>query len=571
MKNLEVARILYEIADILELQDVKFKPAAYRRAARNIENLPEDIEEVYKNGKLENIPGVGKNISKKIAEYLKTGKLKYYEKLKKKSPAHIEELLNISGIGPKLAKRLYKELKIKNIEDLKKAIKEHKLEKLERMGTKAEENILRGIENVQTKRMLLGLALPTALEIEKRLNNLKEVETASLAGSIARRKETIGDIDILVCSTKPEIVMNFFTKMSDVKNILASGETKSSVVLKNGIQIDLRIVPRSSYGSALQYFIGSKEHNIKLRQIALKKGYKLNEYGLFRKKDNKKVAGYRQEDIYRKLGLSYIEPEMRENRGEIECAQKHKLPKLIKYGSLKGDLHMHTKWSDGSATIEKMAEAAKKLGYEYIAITDHVGLSVARAMDEKRLKRQISEIRKIDKKTGGIKILAGAEIDIKPDGSLALSRQMLKQLDIRIGAIHSRFKSSKSEMTQRIVRALSSGYIDILAHPTGRLIQKRNPYDVDLDKIFQTAKDNKVVMEINSMPERLDLNDINIKKALEFKLKFSINTDSHNAENLHFAELGIATARRGWAQAKDVVNTRNLSGLKKFFTHSFKY
>lgn len=566
MKNLEIARIFYVMADILEMQGVAWKPRAYRRAAKAIESLTEDIEDVWKRGELERIPGVGKRLAEKIEEYLKTGKLREYEELKKVVPAQIYQLIEIPGMGPKKAKRLYKELGIKTIAQLRRAAQKHLIAKLKGFGKKSEEDIIRGIALLELKkeRMLLGKALPLAEDIVKKLKMLKEVKKISLAGSLRRLKETIGDIDILVTSIKPQKVMDLFTTLPDVRTVIAKGPTKSTVILKAGIQADVRVVKPESWGSALQYFTGSKEHNIELRKIAIKLGYKLNEYGLF--KNKKQVAGRTEKEIYKKLGLAYIVPELRENRGEIEAAARRRLPKLVDYADIKGDFHVHTKWSDGDNTIEEMAKAARSLGYEYICISDHSkSEAIAHGLNEERLLKQIKEIKTLNKRLKGIRILAGNEVDIKADGSLDISDSVLKKLDIVCVAIHSGFKMSKQKMTERIITALENRYVDILAHPTGRIINERPPYNVDLEEIFSVAADRKIHMEVNAFPDRLDLNDTAIMDAIKQGIKLAIGTDAHSTDQLKLIKFGVAQARRGWARPANIINTKSLNELKKYF------
>lgn len=571
MKNSEIAAILYDIADILEMQNIQFKPNAYRKAARSVETLTEQVSDIYgKDGfdALKNIPGVGESIAEKIEELVKTGKLKYYQELRKKLPKHISELMEVPGMGPKKIKKLHEKLKIADVKSLEKAAKTGKISRLEGFGKKSEEDILKGIELLKRghERMLLWNALQISREIEERLKGLRDVIKIVTAGSLRRRKETIGDLDILITSKAPEKVMDFFTKMKDVERVLAKGSTKSSVLLDNGLQIDLRVLDDSSFGAALQYFTGSKEHNVAMREIAIKKGLKVNEYGVFRKKDNKKVAGKTEEEVYKAIGMEVMEPEIRENNGELEAASKGNLPKLIPYGSIKGDFHVHTKKSDGNASIKEMAEAAKKLGYEYVAITDHSKSErIAHGLSEEEMLKHIEEIRKVSREIKGIKIFAGAEVDILPDGSLDYSENVLKKLDIVVVSVHSRFKSSKEEMTTRIIKALSNKYADILAHPTGRLISRREPYEADLSRIFGAAAKNNVLIEVNAQPERMDLKDAYIKEAKKSGVKFVVNTDSHSISGLNYMEPGIAMARRGWLEAKDVVNTRPLKELPKFF------
>jgi len=568
MKNLEVANLLYEIADILEIQDVAFKPQAYRKAARTVETLSEDIEKVSKQGKLEELPGIGEHIAKKIIEFLETGKLKYYDEIKKQIPKHLSDLISVPGMGPKRAKILHDKLKISSIADLEKAAKQGKISKLFGFGEKSEEDILKGIELVKRgqARMLLGIALPLALEIEERLKKLNEVLQINVAGSLRRRQETIGDIDILVSTKKPGVVVDYFTKMPEVVRVLAKGETKSSILLKNNIQIDLRVIDDKVYGAALQYFTGNKDHNIKTREIAIKKGYKLSEYGLFDKKTNMLLASKTEEEIYKKLGMQCPPPEIRENRGEIEAALKNKLPKLIGYNDIKGDFHSHTKATDGTNSIEELAEAAKKLGYEYFCISDHSqNARIARGLSEEDMASHLKEIKAYAKKLKNFRLLAGSEVDILKNGDLDYPDKLLKQMDIVIGAVHSGFKSSMEEMTNRILKAMDNENLDILAHPTGRLINAREPYEVDLQKVFKKAAEKNIYLEIDALPQRLDLKDIHIKAAKEFGVKFVIDTDTHSLETLKYMDLGIATARRGWCEKKDIVNTCSAKELGKFF------
>ncbi|MDP6599868.1 MAG: DNA polymerase/3'-5' exonuclease PolX [Candidatus Woesearchaeota archaeon] len=567
MKNYEVASLLRNIAQLLEIkEELVFKIRAYEKAALVIENLDEDIEEVWKKGKLDDISGVGEALTKKISEFLETGKLGYYEKLKKAVPVNMEELGSVSGLGPKTIMKLYKKLNVKNIKDLEKAAKKHKIQKIEGLGPIVEENILKSIEFAKAsgKRFLLGTALDIAEEIKNKLKKLKDVNKIGVAGSLRRKKETIGDIDILITSKNPGKVMDFFTKMDDIEDVLAKGPTKASVRLE-GIQADLRVLPEKTYGAALLYFTGSKQHNIALRKIAIKKGMKLSEYGLFNKKTNKLLAGKTEEECYKKLGLKYIDPEIREEEGEIEDAFKGKLPKLIGYNDLKSDLQMHTKWSDGSNTIMEMALAAKKLGFGYICITDHVGdtFKIANSLNEKRIKKQRKEIDKINNKIKNFTVLQGGEVNIKSDGSLDMKDSVLRNLDIVLAAIHSGFKNPKEKITQRLVKAMENEHVDIIAHPFGRLLSTRPAYEMDFDRILGKAKQTKTILEINAHPERLDLNDVHVRAAVKSKIKLSIGTDAHEASELRYHKLGIATARRGWTTKKDVINTYSVKDMLK--------
>ncbi|HLC61690.1 MAG TPA: DNA polymerase/3'-5' exonuclease PolX [Candidatus Nanoarchaeia archaeon] len=566
MKNFEVAALLNEIADYLEFQNEPFKVRAYRKAALMINGLSEDIGQIWKDSKLEELPGIGEGIAKKIDDFLKNNKSKYLDELKKKTPVDMEQLGTIDGIGPKTIMRLYRELKIKNVKDLETAAKKGKIRKIEGLGPTVEKNILKSIDFARTskKRVLLGFALSYAEEIVNTLKTLKEVKRANVAGSTRRMKETIGDIDILVTSQNPAKVIEFFAKMPNVDQVLAKGDTKSSIRLKEGIQVDLRVVDDKIFGAALLYFTGNQQHNIILRRRAIKRGLKLSEYGLFDRKNEKLIAGKTEEEIYKKLGLSYIEPEMREDEGEIEASQLGSLPKVIGYDGIKGDLQMHTKWSDGSNTIEEMALAAKKLGHEYICITDHTGrLAIANPLDEKRILQQKKEIKKVNKKIKGITVLHGTEVNITEDGSLDMNDRILKQFDIVIGAIHSGFKNPKEKTTKRMIRAMQNENVDIIAHPTGRLITKREAYEIDLEKVFDEAKKTGTVMEINSYPERMDLKDTDVRAAIKNGVKLVISTDSHNTDQLKFIKLGIGTARRGWARKEDIINTRSLKEMMK--------
>lgn len=571
MKNLEIANLFYEIADILEMKGIQWKPRAYRRAAKSIESMSEAIEDVYKKGgkkALMEIPGIGASLAEHIEEYLKTGKVKEWQALMKKIPKGVEELMHVEGLGPKKVQFLYEKLHIKSIKELEEAVKRHRLLKLRGFGAKTEENILRAIEFYKKgqHRILLGVALPIAEEIVSKLKKLKEVHNINYAGSLRRMKETIGDIDILVTSPNPAPIMDFFTRMPEVLRVLAKGPTKSTVILKGNIQADVRVVEDKSFGAALQYFTGSKDHNIRLREIAIKKGHKLSEYGLFNKKTNKYLAGKTEEEVYKKLGLPYIEPELRENLGEIEAAQKGKLPKLINYGDVKGDFQVHSRWSDGSDEIEEIAKAAMHRGYEYVCLTDHSKTrAIAHGLTEDDLKKQWKEIDKVNEKLKNFRILKGTEVDILGDGSLDYDDETLKKFDIVLASIHTGFKMSEKDMTKRIIKALENKYVDILGHPTGRLINERAPYAVDMEKVLDAAREHNKFVEVNAYPDRLDLKDVHIKAAIEKGIKLTIGTDSHSIEHLRFIDFGIAQARRGWAEKKDILNALPLKELPRYF------
>ena len=566
MKNMKVATILYEVADLLEMKEEKFKPRAYRKAAGTVESLSKPIEELNQE-ELTKLPGVGKSIAEKIEEIIETDSLEYYENLKKEFAIDFESLHFVEGLGPKKIKRFYDELGVVDLDDLERAAKQHKIREMEGMGEKTEQNILENIEFARKKtgRKLLGYILPIAEQLKEKLKSFKPVLKVEIAGSIRRMKETIGDIDILVVTKENEKVMDFFTGLENVDKVILKGPSKSTVRLSDDIESDLRVINEESFGSALLYFTGSKETNIELRKVAINQGLKLNEYGLF--KDNEQIAGKAEQEIFQKLGMNYIEPELRENRGEVKAALEGNIPKLIGYKDLKGDLQMHTTWSDGSYTIDEMAEKARELEHEYIAITDHVGtLRIARGMNENKIRHQMKEIENINGEINGITILKGAEVNIMSDGKLDMSNDILKDLDVVVASIHSGFRQTEEKITDRMMAAMYNDNVNIIAHPTGRKIHERKAYELDMDKIFETSKDTATFLEINSYPNRLDLNDINVKRAVESGCKLSIDTDSHSKANLKHIKLGIATARRGWAKKEDIINTLPLKKLKKLLS-----
>ncbi len=578
MKNEEVAKIFYEIGEYLEIKGIQFKPRAYEKAGYSVENLEEEVSEIYKKGGLkavEDIPGVGVSIAKKIEELIKTGHLKYYEKLKKLLPVEIGELSSIEGVGPKMIFKLYKKLKVKNINDLEKAAKIGKIAKIAGLGEKTEEKILKGIEFLKKSggRFLLGSILPLVRLMEERLKNLKEIDRVAVAGSIRRMQETIGDLDFMATSSKPSKVIEFFVNMPEVIHVYSKGNTKTMVRLKNGMDADLRVVPDKSFGAALQYFTGDKRHNITLRVLAEKKKYKLNEYGLWRGK--KLIAGRTEEEIYRALGMAAPPPEIRTDSGEIQAALKNKLPKLIGCGDVKGDLQATTNWTDGENSIEEMAKAAQETGLEYIAITDHTkSLAMTGGLNEKKLLKQIAEIDRLNTKyqilNTKFKILKGAEVNILKDGSLDIKDEVLARLDVVGIAVHSHFNLPRSEQTKRIVKAMRNKNADILFHPTGRLIQKRAPYDVDVEEIIKIAKETGTILEINADPYRLDLKDEYIRKAVEAGVKLAIDSDAHSKNSFHYLEFGIAQARRGWATKNDIINTRPWREMLEFIKRNKK-
>ncbi len=566
--NKKIAELFYQMSEILEIQNLVWESRAYQKAARTIESLSKDVSEIYKQGGIDalmEIPGIGEGLAKKIEQFLQTGKIKKYEEVLKSVPKGLVQMMNIPGMGPKKASKLYNILKIDSIESLEKAAKQGKIRALEGFGEKSEKDLLVGIELLKKsgERMFIGEALKLSREIIEYLKkNCKSIQKIEVAGSVRRGKETIGDIDILAISEKPQEVMQVFTTMPNVFRIESKGDTKSTVNLKEGLDCDLRVLKPESFGAALNYFTGSKEHNVHLRQIAMSKGWKLSEYGLF-EKTGKQIAGKTEEELYQKLGLQYIDPKMRENMGEIELAQKNQLPKLISYNSIKGDLHVHTNFSDGSYSPEDMVKKAVDIGYDYIAITDHSKAErVANGMDEKKVLEYIEHLEKLQKKFPKIHILKGSEVSILKDGKLDFSKKVLDGLDFVIAAIHSGFKMPEKEMTKRVLTALDSGFVNVLAHPTGRIVNKRNSFEINLDKVFEKAKNMGVFMEINSN-WRLDLSDFNIKKAKSFGLKFCVNTDAHSTDQMDLMELGVSQARRGWLEEKDVVNTYQWKSFEK--------
>lgn len=565
MDNNEIAAIFYEVADILELQGVAFKPNAYRRAARSIEELDEPVSKLAAEGNLEEIPGVGESVAKKIREILKTGELSYLGKLRDQVPQGLLQILKVPEVGTKTVMMLYNELGISNLEQLKNAAEEHKLRALKGFGEKSEEKILAGIRTLESKggRTLLGDAYPIASAYVEYLKSSGSLDLVTVAGSLRRGKETVGDIDILVGDDDPSAVMEAFVSYPDVKEVLMKGPTKSSVLLKNRLQVDIRAVDTMSYGAALAYFTGSKDHNVKMRKIGVEQGLKLNEYGVFERGSGKMIAGATEQNVYEALGMKWVPPEIREDMGEVELSRKGIVPELLEPSHIRGDLHVHTEWSDGLPSIQSVAESAIQRGYEYIAITDHSqSLKIANGLSQERLKKQIEGVRKVQETVGRrISLLAGSEVDIKADGSLDYPASILKTLDIVVSSVHSRFKMDKSQMTNRIVAAIESGWVDIVGHPTGRIIGQRDPYEFDFEKVFSAAKSSGVCMEVNCFPDRLDLRDIHCRLAKDSQVKVAIGTDAHRIEQLDFIKYGIITTRRGWLSDPDVINTRSAKEL----------
>jgi len=566
MKNKELADLFEKMADILEFKgENPFKISAYRKASRIIGDLTQDIEEIAEQGELKNIPGIGEGMAQKVVEYLKTGKISKFEEVKKGVPDELIAIMDIPGMGPKTLALIHKGRGINNLSQLEKAVEDSSLTDLPGIGEKKIENIKRGILLLRQSqgRMNLGVAFPVAKRIVETLRQKTGSKKIEWAGSLRRMKENIGDIDILATGANKEKIVQTFTHLPKVKEVLASGETKASVIVEGGTQIDLRVVEEDSYGAALQYFTGSKGHNIHLRGIAKAKGIKINEYGVF--KGKKKIAGKDEKDVYRSLGVDWIEPELREDRGEIEAAQNGRLPKLVQESEIKGDLHVHSKWSDGTSSIEEIARAALKKSYQYVAICDHSkSLKIAHGLDESRLMEQIEEIDRINEKLKGFQILKGTEVDILIDGKLDFPEKILEKLDIVVAAVHSGFKQDKVKMTKRIIRALENPYIHILAHPSGRLLGARDPYEVEIEEVMEAAKKYGKALEINAYFERLDLDDVHCRKAKEMGIRVGIGTDAHHLDQMWMMSLGVAVAKRGWLETKDILNTFSLKEILKW-------
>jgi DNA polymerase (family 10) len=562
VKNKPVADFLMEIANLLDLKgENQFRIKTYWSAARRIEGMTQDIEELWKADDLRSIPGVGEGLAEKIDQFLRTGTCVYYEDLKKDVPPGLLLMLKVPGLGPKRVRQIHDVLGVSSVEELEAACKSHKIAMLPRMGGTIEENIVREIQRMRERpeRYLLGDILPYVGFFVDVLAVCPSVVQASVAGSIRRRKETIRDVDILCATDQPSDTLIYFAgRISDrIKEIVAHGDTKLSFITKENIQIDVRAVNPRSWGAALQYFTGSKNHNIHLRSLAMEKGYKISEYDIREVATDKVCGGAEEGDIYKVLGMQYVPPEFREDQGEIAAALMHSLPKVINLGDIKGDLHVHTTWSDGHNSIEEMAIAAHKRGYQYIGIADHTqGLGIANGMKPEKAIEQILYIDRLNASgTLPIRVYAGIECDIRADGSLDYPDEILEQFDYVIASVHSSLSQSKEIMTERIVKALESPHVDILAHPTGRMLGKRDGADFDLNRVFYVARANRVAVEINSAPDRLDLSDVNARSAQRAGVQLVVNTDAHNTEQLGWIDFGVDVARRAWLESRHVFNT----------------
>ncbi len=563
MKNPLVARILYEVADLLDLAAVPFKPRAYRRAARAVEDCPTPIEDLVAAGRVADLPGVGQSIAKKIAEIVATGKLAYHEDLREKLPVDLHALTQVEGVGPKTARLLYEELGVRTLADLEQAARTGRIHTVKGLGEKTEERILRGLGEAQRveRRMLLGRALPLARDLIRKLDATGLFRRIEPAGSLRRGRETVGDLDLLAVSDRPADAAQAFCSLPDVEEVLAQGPKKSSVRFSDGFQVDLRIVPEDSFGAALQYFTGSKEHNIRLRERAVARGWKLSEYGLFAA-DGTALAGAEEDGVYRALGLAYIPPELREDQGETSAAEKGSLPELVDASAVRCDLHVHSDWSDGEVSLPDLARAAEGRGLTCIAITDHLKFAQAiPGLSPDDLRRQIEEVRRLNEQTKGLVLLTGVEANIARDGTVDVPRDLLRDLDIVIASVHTYFRLRQTDMTERIVRAVEDEGVDILGHPTGRLVGERAPYEADWDEVFRRAAKAGTVLEVNAHPQRLDLCPELIRRALGFGVKLALGTDAHVVTHLDFLELGVITARRGWATADQVLNTLPVESL----------
>jgi DNA polymerase (family 10) len=565
VKNFEVARQFDLMADLLELRNASpFRIRAYRRAAQNLEALTEDVERLAREERLDEIPGIGRDLAGKIAEYLRTGRMRDLDAARKGIPPGVVELMGVPGIGPKTARLLYEREHVTTVARLEALARAGKLRGLPGIQAKTEANILKGIGLVRQgqARMPLGRALPLARELVAALRTVRGVREAMAAGSVRRMKETVGDLDLLVAASRPQAVMAAFVALPQVTEVLERGSTRASVRHREGIQVDLRVIQPEAYGAALVYFTGSKAHNIRIRELAVKQGLKLSEYGLFQARTGKRVAGATEEDVYRALGLPWIPPELREDAGEVEAARRGALPRLVALEDIRGDLHCHTRASDAHHTIEALLDAVAARGYEYVAVTDHSpSARVAGGLSPEELRAHVRRIRAAARKHPRLTVLAGTECDILPDGRLDYPDAVLEELDLIVVAVHTAFKQSRAAMTRRLCRALEHPRVHVLAHPTGRLMGEREPYAVDLERVLETAKRHDKAVEINAYPERLDLNDVQARRAGELGVPVAIDTDTHVLDHLDGMALGVGIARRAWLEKADVLNTQSARTL----------
>lgn len=564
MNNWEIAKLFDEIADLLDiLGENPYKARAYRRAAHKLGNAYLDVEELADEGRLQEIPGIGSALEKKIEEYVKTGELKYLTQLRKKAPTSLRQLLLIPGIGVKTIQIIYQQLGITNLQDLEAAARKRLLQELPGIGVKTEQAIISGLEAhvLRRRRLLLHHAFAFAGEIESHLKDtLPGLANLQIAGSLRRGKETVGDLDFVAAADNPAPLVDAFKTAPFVNEVVAAGEVKATIMTKWGFQADLLVVQPEFFASALQHLTGSKEHNIILRGIAREQGLKISEHGIHC--DGWVTAPVTEEELYRRLGMDYIPPELREGRGEIEAAQNGVLPELLNVDHIKGDLHVHSEWSDGINTLEELAQSAQERGYRYLAVTDHSrSLRIARGLTEERVREQQEEIRRLNQGFTDFRLLAGIEVEILPDGSLDFEDELLAEMDIVIASVHSGFKQDRKTITRRVLSALQNEHVDIIGHPTGRLLGRRDPYDIDVDALLQVAAETGTALEINASPDRLDLHDEYIHQGIEIGVRFAVNTDAHDVYYLDDIQYGVLQARRGWAERSDIINALPLSEL----------
>ena len=567
VQNAEIAAMFDQAAELLEIEgENQFRVRAYRRAARVVGGLPQSVKSLLAAGRdLSELPGIGKDLAGKIAEIVATGHFKLLDQLKKKLPGELGEIAALPGLGPKRVKLLHDKLKVRTFDDLRRVVKTGRLHEIRGFGPVIEKKLIAALEKPTVeKRFKLSVA---EAEAEALVAFLRSSGRVMVAGSYRRRRETVGDLDLVVTTAHAGAVGDKLVAYENVAEILAHGGTRTTVVLRSGLQVDVRAIPEESYGAALLYFTGSKAHNIALRAIAVHRGWKLNEYGLFSGK--RRIAGLTEEEIYKKLGLAYIPPEMREDRGEVALAKSNELPRLVTRADIRGDLHVHSDWTDGTASIAAMAQAAQAQGYEYIALTDHSQrVAMAHGLEPARLTRQSHEIDRVNARLQGLTILKGIEVDILKDGTLDLADASLAKLDIVIAAVHSYFDLSREAQTERVIKAVNNPYVSIIAHPTGRLIGQRDPYEIDLDQVISAAHRTGCYLEINAQPDRLDLNDLHVHAAKQAGVKLAISTDAHSIDSFQYIRFGIDQARRGWLTANDVINTKPLAMLRRALNRS---
>lgn len=567
MTNQEIAKIFYELADMLEVKgENRFRVQAYRKAADQIAGHVRSMADVAAEGKLQEIPGIGEAIAEKLEQILATGELTQHRELRQEIPEGVTALLDIPDVGPRTAKLIWDSLGLETIEQVEQAAEQGELQRLKGLGPKTEQTILEGIRRLRERqaepaRVLLGDALPVAERLLAGLHACPAVKRADTAGSLRRRKPTVGDIDLLAASDDPQAVTDFFVELPEIARVDSHGDTKATVILHNGLQVDLYVLPTEQYGSLLQHFTGSKQHNIEFRELVLDQGLSFSEHG-FKREDGSLITCETEEEVYGTAGLPWIPPELREAQGELTAAREGRLPHLIELSDVRGDLQMHTTASDGNDTLEAMARAAQAKGYEYIAITDHSqGLGIVQGLSPERVREQRKQIDKLNEELAPFRILAGIELEIRVDGSLALPDDVLAELDIVLASVHSAMRQDRDTMTKRVVTAMHNPYVDIIAHPTGRLINERERLNLDFDAVLRAAQETGTILEINASAERLDLDGEHARAAIKAGVLLSLGTDAHSTGGLDAMPLGVAMARRGWAESRHVINSRPLEEL----------